>query len=559
MATDTEDLLRELRQLVIAHERRAVDVPTYRARRARLVDALVGIVPPPAEDATVPRMEAWDREPAPASPPAPVAAPEPVAPPSVAPRGGRLRVIGAALAAGVLLVAALGWYAYAPHGNPGTDGAGAPTAGADVGGAVGPGAGVQRIKDFLQSDDWTDRAVTQAIEDWFGLSERDFQAVQADGTARRLMDAVRARLELAAQPNAPVLAPAAPIVQLAQTLGIKIPSAALGGREPAPPPARPVRIPVIPPPADTAAVASKPVDEAARPSLQAPVNPVTLPVAAATAPAPEPSAPAARPAPSSSTPGAVPGAPAPEGGAAPEPDPCAARQRKRCVDHFGPDNLSGPQLVVVPAGSFQMGGREDQEKPVHAVTIAAPFAMSETELRVGEYRQFCHATGRECPLTGADDLPAVNVSWNDAHDYVKWLSAVTHRVYRLPTEAEWEYAARGGRAEEWKPSEGEAYFGNQKGPQSLDNTRARYIANGFLLRHMLGNAREWTEDAWAPGYLNARADGRARQGPGDRVVRGGSFRDSEDRVRVGAREHLAPGTRDDQTGIRVVRDFTRGP
>src|SRR5262249_18280775 len=118
------------------------------------------------------------------------------------------------------------------------------------------------------------------------------------------------------------------------------------------------------------------------------------------------------------------------------------------------DGSQGPEMVVIPAGTFQMGDNgHDSERPVHTVQINRPFAMGRYEVTFEEYDRFASATGFELPDDtgwGRGQRPVINVSWSDAVEYAKWLSAQTSKHYRLPTEAEWEFAARsGGKKERW--------------------------------------------------------------------------------------------------------------
>ena len=115
------------------------------------------------------------------------------------------------------------------------------------------------------------------------------------------------------------------------------------------------------------------------------------------------------------------------------------------------DGSQGPEMVVVPAGTFKMGDIQgtggDDEKPVHTVSIAKPFAIGRYPITFDEYDRFASATNRSLPNDqgwGRGRQPAINVSWDDAVEYVKWLSQQTGKPYRLPTEAEWEYATRAG-------------------------------------------------------------------------------------------------------------------
>src|SRR5215472_7037245 len=201
----------------------------------------------------------------------------------------------------------------------------------------------------------------------------------------------------------------------------------------------------------------------------------------------------------------------------------------------------GPEMVVVPAGSFQMGnvegGGEKGELPVHAVTIQKPFAIGRYEVTFNEYDQFAKATNRKPPADqgwGGGHRPVINVSWEDVNAYVKWLSEQTGKRYRLPTEAEWEYAARAGRETAyWWGNDFIKGMANCNGCGSQwDNKQTApagsFKSNPFGLYDTAGNVWEWVEDCWHQNYIDAPSDGRAwrEQNAGQcglRVFRGGSW------------------------------------
>ncbi|HEX8757147.1 MAG TPA: SUMF1/EgtB/PvdO family nonheme iron enzyme [Steroidobacteraceae bacterium] len=225
----------------------------------------------------------------------------------------------------------------------------------------------------------------------------------------------------------------------------------------------------------------------------------------------------------------------------------------------------GPLLAVIPAGSFIMGDSDSpDERPAHRVTLSHAFAMSVYEVSQAEFEGYCRAAGKLCPQQPwtRDDYPVVNVSWDDAQDYARWLSQATHQRYRLPTEAEWEYAARAGRTGLYPSGDSlsptDAYFSvgptlTAPAPRSM-----RFNANTWHLMHMVGNAREWVEDNWSPTFSGAPSDGSARlQGESDiKVVRGGCYAEQAIRLRLTAREPLPEATRDRCTGIRLVRELS---
>lgn len=201
----------------------------------------------------------------------------------------------------------------------------------------------------------------------------------------------------------------------------------------------------------------------------------------------------------------------------------------------------GPEMVVIPAGTFRMGdinGDGDlSEWPVHHVRIMRSFAMGRYEVTFEEYDQFASATGRELPNDegwGRGRLPVIYASWDDAVDYAEWLSQQTGKCYRLPTEAEWEYAARAGTetaywwGNEMKPGlansndRGTKWSGKQTAPVGT------FKPNSFGLYDTAGNVFEWLQDCWHDNYDGAPENGTARKVEGGgycnrRVIRGGCW------------------------------------
>ena len=266
-----------------------------------------------------------------------------------------------------------------------------------------------------------------------------------------------------------------------------------------------------------------------------------------------------------------------------------------------------PELVVVPAGSFMMGspsseaGRDADQGPVHRVTIAAPFAVGVNEVTRGEYARFVAATGRgsggSCRtfeggkweersgrdwrrpgFNQTDAHPVVCVDWEDAKSYVRWMSGETGKEYRLLSESEWEYAARGGTgtARYWGESaSGQCRYGNGA-DRSLKRRYSdwrwdtvgcddgavhtaevgTYEANGYGLHDVLGNVWEWVGDCWHDSYAGAPSDGSAWTGSGDcgkRVLRGGSWFFEPGDLRSAYRSRGSTGFRDNDVGFRVAR------
>jgi formylglycine-generating enzyme required for sulfatase activity len=248
----------------------------------------------------------------------------------------------------------------------------------------------------------------------------------------------------------------------------------------------------------------------------------------------------------------------------PRPEP--ARSGTKPGDVFR-DCGECPEMVVVPAGAFDMGSSDfDFEKPEHRVTIAQPFAVGRREITFDEWDQ-CVASG-SCKHRpddrgqGRGERPVTDVSWHDAKAYVAWLSQKTGRKYRLPSEAEWEYAARGGtKTAYWWGREAGARFANCRecggtpGRQTVAS--GTYSANPFGLFDTAGNAAEWVEDCWNDNYRGAPRDGAAwttgqcRQ----RVLRGGSFDSQARYVRSASRFRYDADVRYYANGFRVVREL----
>jgi len=170
-----------------------------------------------------------------------------------------------------------------------------------------------------------------------------------------------------------------------------------------------------------------------------------------------------------------------------------------------------PEMVVIPAGSFQMG--ETGAKPVHTVSIGRPFAMAKTEVTQSQWRAVMGTDPSK--LARCDDCPVAGVSWNDAKMYVEKLSRMTGKIYRLPSEAEWEYACRAGGREEYCGSEAidsvawhGALIGNGNSGGKTHPVGQKK-ANDFGLHDMSGNVSEWVEDCYHSGYDGGPVDGSA--------------------------------------------------
>ncbi|WP_133479045.1 formylglycine-generating enzyme family protein [Cognatilysobacter segetis] len=315
---------------------------------------------------------------------------------------------------------------------------------------------------------------------------------------------------------------------------------------------------------------------------------------------------------------------------APAADPTAAELRRR-IDfavHYGlfvpgqrfTDGLQGggrtPTMIVVPHGDFVMGapagerGATDAERPTRPLHFQRGFAMSVTEVTVGQFRRFVESTGYRPRSTrrgysvaydlrsgnfarrghvdwrddylgrpAADDLPVIHVSAKDASAYAQWLADQTGHRYRLPSEAEFEYALRAGArtAYPWgtgtpPPGAGNFTGAADRSPTGRGWTDAfrgyldgawgptpvgRYRPGRFGLHDLGGNVSEWVADCWHASYRRAPRDQRAWVNPGcrQRVVRGGSWASAPAQTRSAFRAGLDADTTNARIGFRVVRDL----
>ncbi|MFC6635545.1 bifunctional serine/threonine-protein kinase/formylglycine-generating enzyme family protein [Microbulbifer taiwanensis] len=231
----------------------------------------------------------------------------------------------------------------------------------------------------------------------------------------------------------------------------------------------------------------------------------------------------------------------------------------------------GPQMIAIKAGSFRMGSNQRAAaSPVHRVRIDSPFAISTREITFDEYDLFAEATGAALPGDagwGRGDRPVINVSWHDARDYVQWLSRETGKRYRLASEAEWEYAARGGvRTPFWWGGDNPRGKANcRRGCASEFNSLftatsapvGHYQANRFGLYDTAGNVAEWVQDCYLGDYSKSRSDARpvTISNCKLRAVRGGSMRDPLNNISSDYREGLGQDTMSREVGFRVVMEL----
>ena len=214
------------------------------------------------------------------------------------------------------------------------------------------------------------------------------------------------------------------------------------------------------------------------------------------------------------------------------------------------DCPSCPSMVVIPPGSFDMG----KTGSTHQVTLKQ-FAMGKTEVTQGQWKALM---GNNPSVVGfcGDDCPVNQVSWIDAQVFIQKLSALTGKRYYLPSEAEWEYACRAGKRQEYCGSDDintVAWYGMYS--FGTIHKVARKKANAFGLYDMTGNVWEWVQDSFHPNFVGAPTDGSAWQGPGNvgRVFRGNSWIDSPPGASAAERDPLSPDRRFGDLGFRVAR------
>ena len=230
---------------------------------------------------------------------------------------------------------------------------------------------------------------------------------------------------------------------------------------------------------------------------------------------------------------------------------------------------AGPTMVLIPAGRFRMGclsegpDCRENESPVREVAIR-PFALSKYEVRFEEYDRFVDATGHPPAAIPEGwprgNQPAANVSWEDAAAFAQWLSAETGRTYRLPSEAEWEYAARAGSetAYSWGNGIGSSQATCNGCGSDWDNQRpapsGSFDPNPWGLHDLHGNLWEWVQDCQSDDHQGASGDGAART-DGDcqqRMLRGGGWSSSPDVIRAAVREWSDWTLRTSVVGFRVA-------
>ena len=306
---------------------------------------------------------------------------------------------------------------------------------------------------------------------------------------------------------------------------------------------------LIPPPAPPAVPQTSPA--------LPPVAPI--PPAASSAPMPQAAVP--------NGPSAAPKAPAPaldvpakNAPAAASKVPPTALNAPSNIPNAPATVLSMPTMVSLPGGSFAIGSNDDpSEKPIHRVTIK-PFAISKFPITIREWKECVAAKACDYIPVGNDDAPVGNVSWNDTQQFIEWLSNVTQKKYRLPSEAEWEYAARGGtQTRFWWGDQLQSDMANCRGcggayDPSQPLKVGSFKPNPFGLHDMGGSVGQWVEDCWHKDYQGAPIDGSAwiDKNCAARVIRSGSWKNDASYIRPASRDRYDTGVRYPTHGFRVV-------
>ncbi|MCS7019581.1 MAG: formylglycine-generating enzyme family protein [Cytophagales bacterium] len=222
-----------------------------------------------------------------------------------------------------------------------------------------------------------------------------------------------------------------------------------------------------------------------------------------------------------------------------------------------------PEMVLVEGGNFLMGSEdgEPEEQPIHKVSVSS-FYIGKYEVTVAQYREFCKETGRAMPETPKwgwqDTAPIVNVSWNDANAYCKWLTQKTGQPYRLPTEAEWEFAARGGNKTKKFRFAGSNNLDEVGWFDKNSNKRTQPVGekmpNELGLYDMSGNVWEWVQD-WFDSDYYSKSPEKDPPGPSRgsmRVMRSGSWINYEEDNRIAIRISNMPHDTGPFFGFRVA-------
>jgi len=224
-------------------------------------------------------------------------------------------------------------------------------------------------------------------------------------------------------------------------------------------------------------------------------------------------------------------------------------------------NSIGMEFILIPAGEFRMGADDkegfEDERPVHRVRITRPFYLGKYPVTQGQWEAVMETNPSH--FTGNPNRPVENVAWHDAQEFLRRLSEKEGKPYRLPTEAEWEYAARAGSnttycfGDDVKLLREYAWYADNSGNET--HPVGQLDANAWGLHDIHGNVWEWVQDWYAANYYQQSAVINP-SGPDSseyKVSRGGSWRNGARSVRVAARNWLEPGSRSDGIGFRCAQ------
>lgn len=248
--------------------------------------------------------------------------------------------------------------------------------------------------------------------------------------------------------------------------------------------------------------------------------------------------------------------------------PTAASDNAKAAGGELHDCPACPVLVGLTPGPFTMGSNtsDPSEKPAHRVSLSTPFAIGKYEVTVAQWKACADAgtCARASQEVATDpNAPVRDVSWDDVQQYLKWLSTASGKAYRLPSEAEWEYAARGGTSTPYwwgaQMAQGKANCKECGAPWHLEGPApvGSFAANSYGLYDMNGSVWEWVADCWHNTYKDAPADGRVWDAPNCsvRVIRGGSWREGAAYMVASTRFKYDASVRHTQNGFRVARSL----
>ncbi|MEH6393910.1 formylglycine-generating enzyme family protein [Pseudoalteromonas sp.] len=240
------------------------------------------------------------------------------------------------------------------------------------------------------------------------------------------------------------------------------------------------------------------------------------------------------------------------------------------------DGEKSPKMVIIPAGVGTIGGENfrsfQNEAPIFKAKIESPYALSETEVTFEQYDKFCKTGIRSCPNDegwGRGKQPVVNISWFDAVAYTKWLSKETGNIYRLPSEVEWEYAARAGTdskfwwGDEYRQGIGHCDRDLGGCPKGTDKGHSWQVgilkANPFGLFDMTSNVSEWVGDCYSDSHLNTNktTDANYRGDCNEKVAKGANWLTAQPYVHHSLRMSLDDYYVSYAVGFRVLREINK--